>query len=116
MSTISVDSTAQDMTAAIRRREVSARELLDLHLARIAERNPLLNAIVSLDEERARAGATAADDATVRGDVLGPLHGLPFAYKDTHDVAGWRTTYGSPLFAEHVPDVDDLVVERIRAA
>ena len=69
-----------------------------------------------LDEERARAGAAAADEATARGDELGPLHGLPFAFKDTHDVAGWRTTYGSPLFADHVPDADELVVERIRAA
>ena len=116
MSELTADSTAREMAAAVGDREISARELLDLHLARIAERNPQLNAIVSLDEERARAGAAAADDARARGDALGPLHGLPFAFKDTHDVAGWRTTYGSPLFAEHVPDADDLVVERIRAA
>jgi amidase len=113
---ITADSTARAMAEAVRRREISARELLDLHLARIAERNPALNAIVSLDEERARHGATAADEATARGDDLGALHGLPFAFKDTHDVAGWRTTYGSPLFADHVPDTDDLVVERIRRA
>jgi amidase len=104
------------MADAVRRGEISARELLELHLTRIAERNPQLNAIVSLDEERARAGAAEADAATARGDALGPLHGLPFAFKDTHDVAGWRTTYGSPLFADHVPDADDLVVARIRAA
>jgi amidase len=104
------------MVAAVRARRISARELLELHLARIAERNPQLKALVSLDEERARAGADRADRATARGDVLGPLHGLPFAFKDTHDVAGWRTTYGSPLFADHVPDRDELVVERIRAA
>src|SRR4051794_15446553 len=116
MSGLDVDSTARDMVAAIRSREISARELLDLHLTRIAERNPELNAIVSLDEGRARAGAAAADEATARGDALGPLHGLPFAFKDTHDVAGWRTTYGSPLFADHIPDADDLVVERIRGA
>jgi amidase len=116
MSQLTVDSTARAMADAVRRREISARELLELHLARIAERNPQLNAIVSLDEERARAGAADADTATARGDELGPLHGLPFAFKDTHDVAGWRTTYGSPLFADHVPDADDLVVARIRAA
>src|SRR3954466_7593019 len=104
------------MVAAIRGREISARELLELHLARIAERNPELNAIVSLDEERARAGAAAADEAIARGGDIGPLHGLPFAFKDTHDVAGWRTTYGSPLFADHVPESDELVVERIRGA
>jgi amidase len=116
MGELTVDSTARAMVASIRDGQISARELLDLHLARIAERNPELNAIVSLDEERARAGAALADEATSRGDALGPLHGLPFAFKDTHDVAGWRTTYGSPLFADHVPDTDELLVERIRAA
>jgi amidase len=113
---LSVDSPAVDQAIAVRSRRISARELLDLHLARIAERNPTLNAIVSLDEERARAGAAAADDHLARGGEPGPLHGLPHAFKDTHDVAGWRTTYGSPLFAEHVPDADDIVVERIRRA
>ncbi|WP_395693943.1 amidase [Nocardioides sp.] len=116
MSDLTVGSTARDQAAAVRRREISARELLELHLARIAERNPELNAIVSLDEERARASALAADERLAAGAEVGPLHGLPFAFKDTHDVAGWRTTYGSPLFAEHVPDADDLVVERIRRA
>jgi amidase len=116
MSALTVDSTARAMVAAVRRREISARELLELHLERIAERNPQLNAIVSLDEERARQGATAADEATTRGEETGPLHGLPFAFKDTHDVAGWRTTYGSPLFRNHVPDADELIVERVRRA
>ena len=116
MTTVTVESTARDQAAAVRAKEISARELLDLHLARIAERNPELNAIVSLDEERARESAAAADQALTSGAEVGPLHGLPFAFKDTHDVAGWRTTYGSPLFADHVPDVDDLLVERVRAA
>ena len=87
---------------------------MDLHLARIAERNPELNAIVSLDEERARDGASEADRTPY--DERGPLHGLPWAFKDTHDVAGWLTTYGSPLLADNVPDRDELVVERIRRA
>jgi amidase len=117
---ITVESTARDQADAVRRREISARELLDLHLERVGERNPELNAIVSLDEERARAGAAEADEALAAADrggaEIGPLHGLPFAFKDTHDVAGWRTTYGSPLFADHVPDTDELIVERIRRA
>ena len=62
MADITLESTARDQAAAVRRKEISARELLDLHLARIAERNPELNAIVSLDEERAREGAGAADE------------------------------------------------------
>ena len=104
------------MAAAVRDRQISARELLDLHLARIEERNRELNAIVSLDVERAREGAWAADEHLAGGGALGPLHGLPFAVKDTHALAGWRTTYGSPLFADHVPDTDDLIVERVRRA
>ena len=113
---ISVDSTARDQAAAVRRKDISARELLDLHLDRITERNPQLNAVVSLDEGRARDGAAAADEALARGDEVGPLHGLPFAFKDTHTVAGWRTTFGSPLFRDHVPERDELIVERIRRA
>jgi amidase len=114
--TLTVDSTAREQAAAVLSKEISARELLDLHLTRIAERNPELNAIVSLDEERARDGAAAADEALATGAEVGALHGLPFAFKDTHDVAGWRTTYGSPLFADHVPDHDELLVERVRGA
>ena len=89
---------------------------MELHLDRIAEVNPAVNAVVSLDEERARAGAAAADERLARGEPVGPLHGLPHAFKDTHEVAGWRTTFGSPLRADYVPRRDDLMVERIRGA
>jgi amidase len=116
MSETSVDSTAREQAAAVRAGEISARELLELHLARIAERNPQLNAIVSLDEDRAREGARAADELLASGVEVGVLHGLPFAFKDTHEVAGWRTTYGSPLFADHVSESDELLVERVRRA
>lgn len=116
MSGLTVEATAREQARAVREREISARELLELHLDRIAERNPALNAIVSLDEERARAGALAADEALASGRPVGPLHGLPFAFKDTHTVAGWRTTFGSPLYADHVPDHDELLVERVRRA
>ena len=109
-------ATAREMAGALRARRISARELLELHLARIDERNPELNAVVSLDAERARAGAAAADQHLASGGPVGPLHGLPFAFKDTHAVAGWRTTYGSPLFSDFVPATDELIVERIRRA
>ena len=114
MTDLSVKSTARQMLAALSSREISCSELMDLHLARISERNPELNAVVSLDEERARDGASEADRTPY--DERGPLHGLPWAFKDTHDVAGWLTTYGSPLLADNVPDRDELVVERIRRA
>ncbi len=116
MTDLSVESTARDQAAAVRGKDISARELLDLHLDRIVARNPGLNAIVSLDEDRARSSAVRADEALARGDEVGPLHGLPFAFKDTHEVAGWPTTFGSPLFRDHVPARDELIVERIRAA
>ncbi len=104
------------MAAALAAREISARELMDLHLDRIAEVNPDVNAVVSLDEERARAGAAEADERFARGEPVGPLHGLPHAFKDTHEVAGWRTTFGSPLRADYVPKRDELIAERIRGA
>lgn len=96
--------------------ELSARELLDATLDRVAAVNPVLNAVVSIDEERAWAAATAADEARAAGRSLGPLHGLPLAIKDLHATAGMRTTLGSPAFADNVPDADELVVARMRAA
>ncbi len=116
MSELDVYASARAMVAAVARREISARELLELHLERITAVNPRINAVVSLDEERARAAAAEADQRLARGERVGPLHGLPHAFKDTHEVAGWRTTFGSPLRADHVPRRDELVVERIRAA
>jgi amidase len=114
--TLDVYSSAREMAAAVAAKEISARELLDLHLDRIAATNPDVNAVVSLDEERARERAAEADEQVARGEELGPLHGLPHAFKDTHEVAGWRTTFGSPLRADYVPKRDELIVERIRRA
>lgn len=113
---ITIWSSARAMAAAVAAKEISARELLDLHLDRIAAVNPQVNAIVALDEERAREGAAAADEALARGERVGPLHGLPHAFKDTHEAAGWPTTFGSPLRKDYVSRRDDLVVERIRRA
>lgn len=108
--------TARELTRAIRDRELSAREVVTAHLDRIARVNPRLNAIVTLDAERALGEADAADARSARGEPLGPLHGLPVAVKDLEDTAGMRTTYGSKLFADHVPAADTLMVARLRAA
>ncbi len=102
--------------AMIRSHEISATELVELHLRRIAAVNPTVNAIVSLDPERALAEAAIADAVVARGGRVGPLHGVPAAVKDTHDVAGMPTTQGSPLHRDHVARHDELVVSRIRAA
>jgi amidase len=107
---------AVELAAALRSREVSAREVLQAHLDRIAATNESVNAIVTLCAERAMAEATAADDDLARGADVGPLHGLPIVVKDTHATEGVRTTQGSPIFAEFVPEADELLVARERAA
>ena len=78
--------------AAIAKGELASRELLDAQLARIEAANPALNAVVSLDAERARAAAGAADEAVARGESIGPLHGVPVTLKDAYEVAGWTST------------------------
>jgi amidase len=107
---------AVDLARLLHSKQLSARELLDAFLDRIHRVNPQLNAIVTLAEERATAEAAAADEAAARGGRLGVLHGLPIAVKDLADTAGIRTTYGSPLFADHVPDADAPHVALLKAA
>lgn len=107
---------ARAMAAAIASGRLTATAVLEAHLAQIARVNPIVNAIVTLDADGARAQARAADAAVASGTPLGPLHGLPVAVKDLEDTAGMRTTYGARAFADHVPDADGLVVERLRAA
>jgi amidase len=110
------DLDAVDLVARIRRKQVSAREVMQAHLARIARVNPKINAIVTLVAERAMAGAKAADELQAKGAVLGPLHGIPVAHKDLVRTAGIRTTLGSPMYKDFVPTEDALIVSRIRAA
>jgi amidase len=98
------------------KREVSAVEVVSAHLERIEAVNPDVNAIVTLVPERALEEAARADEAAKRGEPLGPLHGLPMAIKDLVDTAGIRTTYGSPIYRDHVPDVDAALVRRLRSA
>jgi amidase len=107
---------ATELAALVRTREISARELMDAHLARIEQINPTINAIVTLDAEGARAAADEADARLAAGEPVGPLHGLPVAHKDTHATGGMRTTWGSPLHADTVPAHDELVVARLKAA
>ena len=107
---------ATELAAMVRAREISARELLEVHLDRIERFNPSVNAVVTLDPDGARAAADAADAALAAGDAVGPLHGLPVAHKDTHVTGGMRTTWGSPLHADTVPLRDELVVERLKTA
>jgi len=108
--------TARELAALIKSRAVSPVEVLDAHLAVIARLNPKLNAIVTLAAEAARVSARAAEDAVIRGEALGPLHGLPIGVKDVTVTAGIRTTFGSPLYKDHVPQEDAEVVRRLKVA
>lgn len=105
--------TATELRRLIARREVSCREVLDAHIVRIETVNPCLNAIVTttFDEARQRA-----DEMDSHGDIHGPLAGLPIAHKDLVATKGIRTTYGSPLYEDHLPEKDDLIVTRMRDA
>ena len=108
--------TAVEMAALIRRKKLSAKEVMDAHLKQIDRLNPKVNAIVTLVAEQALGHARQADEAQAKGAALGPLHGLPVAHKDLIETAGIRTTFGSPIFKDNVPTEDAILVERIRKA
>lgn len=107
---------ASELTEALRNKEISSRELLEEYLSRVARFGPGLNAVVTLAEEEARRRALAADEALARGELWGPLHGLPMTVKDAIETAGIRTTGGVPELADHVPDTDADTVARLRDA
>jgi len=107
---------AVELARRIRAKQLSAVELLKAHLAQIERINPCVNAIITLVAEQALTQARAADAALARGDAVGPLHGLPIAHKDLAATKGIRTTSGSPIYANHVPDHSALIVERIQRA
>ncbi len=107
---------AVELARRIRTREVSALEVLHAHVTQIERTNPAVNAIVTQTFEQAGVDARAIDARLARGEDPGPLAGLPVAHKDLTPTKGVRTTFGSPLFADFVPDADGLVVERLKAA
>jgi amidase len=107
---------ATEAAAMLAGKEVSARELTEALLAWIEAANPGLGAVVALRAEEALAEAAVADQATARGGVLGPLHGVPMTVKDAFDVAGLPTTWGNPAFAGHRAGSDATVVRRLRRA
>ncbi len=110
------DLTATAARALIGTKKLSARELLESCIRRMDAVDPAVNAMVARDDEAARKVAAAADEATMRGEALGALHGLPVGVKDLENVAGLRTTYGSPLYRDFVPTEDQLIVASVRKA
>ena len=111
-----LETSATELVRLIADRQLSSRELTEVHLRRIEAVNGPINAVVTLEAEAALEQARTADNATAAGEPLGRLHGLPMTHKDTHMVAGMRSTKGSPVLAEHVPDEDDLIIARLRQA
>ena len=108
---------ARDLVAMIRGQKISSREVMQAHLKQIARVNPKVNAIVTLvAEDQLMAQALAADEAVAKGNWMGPLHGLPVGVKDLHATKGIRTTHGSPLHANDIPNFDCLIVEREKKA
>jgi amidase len=111
-----VTVSATTLARMIRSGAVTAEEVVQAHLARIAEVNPLLNALVAPTGEQALADARAADVALEHGAPVGPLHGVPFSVKDWIDACGLPCTGGDPAFRERMPAADATVVARMRAA
>ncbi|WP_447725196.1 amidase [Sphingomonas koreensis] len=109
--------TAVDLAAAIRRRDLSSREVMAAHLARVDALNPKFNAIVSrVDGDRLLREAAAQDEDAAKGRFRGALHGFPQAVKDTAPAKGIAHTQGSPLLRNNIAAADSLVVGRMRAA
>src|SRR5215212_2281220 len=109
-------ASASELARAIREREVSSAEVVGAHFARIAEVNPKVNAVVLLTEEAARARAKEADEALARGEVWGPLHGVPVTIKDAFEMAGVVAAGGTKGRASYVPDADATGVKRYKQA
>jgi amidase len=107
---------ATELAAAIRQRRILSRELVEACLARIDSRDEQLQAFVTVCGDQALAQADAADQAVARGEQLGPLHGIPVGVKDNTATAGIRTTFGSRIRADFIPETDELVVARLRQA
>ena len=107
---------AHELVRHIRSRELSAVEVMDAHIAQIERVNPAVNAIVTFLPDLARAGARAVDATLARGDDPGPLAGLPVVHKDLAVTKGIRTTFGSPIYKDFVPDVDTILIERLKKA
>lgn len=110
------EMSAVELRRLIGSRQVSPVELLDACIARIQALNPAVNAICATGFERARHAARVAEAAVMRGEPLGPLHGLPLGVKDLQDSAGLLTTYGNVRFRGHVPAADNALVARLRVA
>ena len=110
-------TSGRELAAMVRTKKISARELMAAHLEQIARVNPKINAIVAkLDDAQCLALADDADRRLARGEKTGPLHGMPWAFKDLANTVGFPATQGSPIYKDFMPTEDDTLVARLRAA
>ena len=107
---------ALSLASKIRHKDMSARELLEFYLQRVEHYNPRLNAIIFRQDEKARQRADAADAALARGEVWGPLHGVPMTIKESFDWVGSPSTWGNPVYQHNYPQRDAVAVERLQTA
>lgn len=107
---------ARELVALIAKRKISVQEVMAAHLEQIDQINPKINAICTLAADEAMLRAKSMDEELGRGAGRGLLQGLPIAIKDLHETKGMRTTYGSPIYRNHIPRYDTLAVERLKAA
>ena len=116
MSSVGESVTISDLAPLLRRKELSPVELTHRYLERAKRLNPLLNAYLTLTEEQALADAKRAEREIERGEYRGPLHGIPFSIKDNLATQGIRTTAGSKILADWIPDHDATAVQRLKEA
>lgn len=109
-------TSATELAGEIRDRRVGCLELLDHFIARAERHNPALNAIVAWQIEKARARAREADAALARGDIWGPLHGVPMTVKESFNVVGLPSTWGSPAFKDNIAGENAVLIERVLKA
>jgi Asp-tRNA(Asn)/Glu-tRNA(Gln) amidotransferase A subunit family amidase len=105
-----------ELAELVRRRKVTSTQLTEMYLGRLKRYDPVLQAVITLTEDRARRQAKAADDEIARGRYRGPLHGIPWGAKDLLAVKGYKTTWGAGPYRDQMIDVDATVVQRLDAA
>ena len=107
---------ALSLAGSIQNKEISALELLDVYLKRLEVYNPQLNAIIFLQVDKARDRARASGEALARGEIWGPLHGVPMTIKESFDWAGSPSTWGNPVFKDNYPQDNGVQVNRLQNA
>ena len=105
--------TVTELVKLIQKKEVSSVEILDSLLKRIKDKNPQINAVVALDAERAMEKARKADELTMQGKKIGPLHGIPMTIKDAYEVKGLVSTGGDPNWKNNIPSKNAEAVQHL---